>query len=135
MSLRCTGPGRGRLRSPRRQPQLRSFLPSRSFPRRPPAYVLTAPGATLTPTWIRRDTDSSRRPPVRNLGGTPRAKPHHAAPRRQSQRGTRGAARSFPRRPPAYVLTAPGATLTPTWIRRDTDSSRRPPVRNLGGTP
>src|SRR5260370_1144110 len=43
-----TYPGRGRC-APRRQSLLRSYLAAHSFPRRPPAYVLSAVGTRVTP--------------------------------------------------------------------------------------
>src|SRR5229473_2982094 len=45
----CTGRGRC---APRRQSLLRSCLASRSFPRRPPAYVLSALGTSNLPTRV-----------------------------------------------------------------------------------
>src|SRR6266852_5897016 len=58
----------GALRAPRRQSLLRSCLAAHSFPRRPPAYVLSAVGTPVTPirltpnVWTR-----GGRAPLRNL--------------------------------------------------------------------
>src|SRR5713226_7722748 len=71
-------PGRGRC-APRRQSLLRSCLAARSFPRRPPAYVLSALGTPVMPIRLTPKslglgastdfgTGEVQRPPLRNLG-------------------------------------------------------------------
>src|SRR6266852_1558042 len=77
-SLPGRNPGRGRC-APRRQSLLRSCLAARSFPRRLPAYALSAVGTPFPPIRLTpKRLDSPPRAPLRNLESVHLAKPHHA---------------------------------------------------------